>query len=100
MYSDFIMIVADLAGVQLQEVIVQKGSDLEKQIEKKNPIGTFPVLEIDDNTFLSDSAAIANFIVRKSGKTSLLGADEFEEAQTNQWMQFMREETTPLVKAI
>ena len=55
---------------------------------------------MDGNTLLSDSAAIANFIVRKSGKTQLLGADQFEQAQTNQWMQFLRQETTPLVKAI
>jgi len=29
-----------------------------------------------------------------------LGANEFEQSQVDQWMQFLREETTPLVKAL
>ena len=100
MSADFIMIVANLCGVKVEEVVVKKGSDEEKKIEKASAHATFPVLEVDASNFLSDSAAIVNYIVRKSGKTNLLGADDFEQAQTDQWMHFMREETTPLVKTI
>ena len=36
----------------------------------------------------------------KSGDQSLLGKTDFEKSQVDQWMQFLREETTPIVKAL
>ena len=47
MNADFIMIVANLCGIKLEECVVPKDSDLEKVILKRACQSTFPILEID-----------------------------------------------------
>ena len=50
------MIVANLSKHAIEEVAVEKDSDLEKEITKKLPAGftlTYPVLELADGTLLT-----------------------------------------------
>ena len=100
MYADLVMIVAAMCGTKIEEVVVEKGSDLEKNLLKRTLQGTYPMLEIDANTIIFDSVAIASYIARSTGNDSLIGADDFEQSQYDQWMQFLREETTPIVKTL
>ena len=100
MYADLVMIVAAMCGTKIEEVVVEKGSDLEKNLLKRTVQGTYPMLEIDANTIIFDSVAIASYIARSTGNDSLIGADDFEQSQYDQWMQFLREETTPIVKTL
>ena len=86
MYADFVMIVAAKCGIKVTEQIV----------DSKQPTG----LKLEDGTLLTDSHAIATYVVMKSGDQSLLGKTDFEKAQVDQWMQYLREETTPIVKAL
>ena len=98
--TDFVVIIASLCGQKLDEETVQKGSDLEKQLTKKHGSITYPLLEVDNETALTDSHAIAAYLARSNGKDALLGSNDFESAQVDQWMEFLRAETTPLVKAL
>ena len=98
--ADFIMIVANVLGLKIEEVVAPAGSAEHKLALSKNAFGTFPVLVVDDNTSVSDSNAIVSYLVRSSGKTGLLGSNAFEEAQVAHWMEFLRSETMPLVKAL
>ena len=67
MYADLVMIVAAMCGTKLEEVVVEKGSELEKALLKKTVQGTYPMLEIDANTIIFDSVAIASYIARSTG---------------------------------
>ena len=78
MYADLVMIVAAMCGTSLEEVVVEKGSDLEKALMKRTVQGTYPMLEIDANTIIFDSVAIASYIARSTGNDSLMGSDDFE----------------------
>lgn len=85
MYSDFVMIVADLCNIKLEEIVIQKNSDQEKKLFK-NPtlLNTFPILEIDENTFLTDSYSISAYLARKSNMLYLLGgSSDFEQSQVD-----------------
>ena len=59
-----------------------------------------PILEVDENTWVSDSNAIVSHLIRSSPKSTLLGGSDFEQAQVAQWMDFLRTETLPIVKAL
>ena len=91
------MIVANVLGKAIEEVVV---TGEQKNKLTKNSFGTFPMLEVDADTFICDSNAIVAYLVRSSGKSSLLGSNTFEEAQVDHWMDFLRSETMPLVKAL
>lgn len=50
-----------------------------------NPGGTVPVLETDDGTYLTESAAICRYLERLHPEPSLFGASPREEALTLMW---------------
>ena len=87
--SDFVMIIASMCGVNLEEVVVKKGSEEEKALLKRNVAGTYPILEVE-NTLISDSHAIAAYICKSSGNERLLGSNEFEQSECDQWMDLLR----------
>ena len=86
MYADFIMITAAKCGVNV--------------VEEVDPSLNSLCLKFEDGTTLTDSHAIASFIVSISNDQSLLGTTDMEKSQVDQWMQFLREETTPIVKSL
>ena len=96
MQADFIMIVAKIANVQVEEVVVaEAGSEQDKELMKKAPLASYPILEVDGQ-YICDSIAIATLIARKS-KNGLLGSNAVEEAQVEQWLNYLRTETYPIV---
>ena len=81
MQTDFIMVVANICKVQVEEVVVaEAGSEKDKELMKKAPLASYPILEVD-NELICDSLAIATFIARKSTGAALLGKNAVEEAQ-------------------
>ena len=90
------MVVANMCGISITEEVVVSGSEKSKQLANL----TLPVLEIDANTITSDSSVIASYIAQSSGNKKFLGANDFEVAQCDQWLDFLKTETTPIVKAI
>ena len=93
------MIVANLSGVQLQDVIVPTNTAEFKKLQQKAQ-ATLPVLEVDSSTYLSDSFAIASFLAKSSGKTSLLGNSDFEQAEVVHWFDFIRSDIMSLSKLL
>jgi len=81
--ADFVMIVANLCGVKIEEVVIEKGSKEEKDLINKACHNTFPILEIDEKTLFSDSFAIAQFLAKSSNNDKLLGSNDFECCQTD-----------------
>ena len=57
--------------------------------KKKNINGKFPLLELADGKTLSESVAIAKYIARVNAGSKLLGKDEFENDQIDQWTDFV-----------
>ena len=58
------------SGVE-EVVVAEAGSEKDKELMKKAPLASYPMLEVDGE-IICDSIAIATFIARKS-KNSLLG---------------------------
>ena len=94
------MVVANLVQAKIEEEIVEKGSEKDKQLMKDAPITTYPILEIQPGQYLSTSQAIVSFLVQSSSTPSLLGKTPQEQAEVDQWLQFLSEETVPLARGL
>jgi elongation factor 1-gamma len=66
-----------------------------KEFLAKNPNGKVPVLEIKENVFLYESNAILRHIGRIGRAKGLVGANEIEEAQVDQWLDWAATELEP-----
>ncbi len=52
---------------------------------KKNPLGTLPVLELDDGTQISESVAICRYFEEMLPEPPLFGRSTLERAQVEMW---------------
>ena len=52
---------------------------------RKNPMGTLPMLELDDGTCISESMAICRYLEEISPVPALLGNDALEQATIEMW---------------
>ena len=83
MQADFVMIVAKMSGITLEEVVIEEaGSDMDKKLLSKSPLGTYPMLEVSpDGPILCDAISIATYLAASSEKgKKLLGSSEVETA--------------------
>ena len=55
---------ADLAGFNLEVVIMDEEARKNKDFSAKHLTGKFPLLELDDGSVLFESSAIAQFFAR------------------------------------
>eukprot|EP01098_Paradermamoeba_levis_P016115 TRINITY_DN84_c0_g1_i1.p1 TRINITY_DN84_c0_g1~~TRINITY_DN84_c0_g1_i1.p1 ORF type:complete len:448 (-),score=187.20 TRINITY_DN84_c0_g1_i1:93-1364(-) len=55
---------------------------------KKNPLGKVPVLETDDGQTIWESNAIARYVARLNPNVRLYGANAYESALVDQWVDF------------
>jgi glutathione S-transferase len=55
------------------------------EFRKKNPIGTLPVLELDDGTCLSESLAICRYFEELHPEPRLFGSTPLERAEVEMW---------------
>ena len=97
------MIIADVSKASLEEIVVELNSDLEKELTKKIPAGftlTYPILELEDGTMISQTTAIAEYLSETGAAPSLLGSSEVERSQVDQWMQFIRMHTLSLARTL
>lgn len=51
----------------------------------KNPLGTLPVLELDDGTLISESVAICRYFEEMIPEPPLFGRSSLERAQVEMW---------------
>ena len=77
------MIVADISKLPIEEVPVDKDSELEKDLTKRMPTGfslTYPVLELADGTLLTQTTAIVEYLAETGSAPHLLGSSAFERS--------------------
>ena len=72
-FGGFALTVADLAGVPVQVVVLDKAQQNDKDFKAKNPTGLFPVLETATGEIFFESSAIAQHFARCAPASGLLG---------------------------
>ena len=89
-FAAWALAVADLAGVPVQVVVLDKAQQNEKDFKAKNPTGLFPLLETADGTILFESAAIAAHFARHAPTSGLLGQTPFQQAKVDEWIAWIQ----------
>ena len=67
------------------EVDMMKGENKSPDYLAKNPMGTMPLLELDDGTVLAESVAICRYIEELHPEPPLFGTTPLERAQIEMW---------------
>jgi elongation factor 1-gamma len=81
------MVVAKLAGVEVEEVITTEEQRKAADYMSKFGHTKCPALETPEGC-VTESVAIAKFFARKNADAKLLGASLWEEAQVDQWLAY------------
>ncbi|MBE0613974.1 MAG: glutathione S-transferase family protein [Burkholderiales bacterium] len=68
------------------EVDLFAGENRQEPFLKKNPAGQTPVLELDGGSYLSETAAICEYLEELNPKHPLIGATAQERAETRMWL--------------
>jgi glutathione S-transferase len=78
-------------GIQVpyEEVDIVKAVNRTPEFRKKNPLGTVPVLELDDGTCISESVAICRYFEELHPNPPLMGVDARDRAIVEMWQRRM-----------
>jgi glutathione S-transferase len=74
-------------GIQVPTVQVNlvTGENRKPEFQAQNPMGTLPVLELDDGTWLAESVAICRYFEEKKPEPPLFGVDTKDRAIVEMW---------------
>ena len=74
-------------GIQIPTVAVDmvKGENRLPWYLEKNPMGTMPLLELDDGTLIAESIAICRYFEALHPQPPLFGTGALEQAQVEMW---------------
>ena len=78
-------IIADLAKVPVEVVVVSKEEQEAKEFKDKKLI-QFPFLETDEGDLIFECAAIATYIARCAPGSGLYGQSAFQQAKVDEWI--------------
>ncbi|HJY85122.1 MAG TPA: glutathione S-transferase family protein [Candidatus Binatia bacterium] len=78
-------------GIQVayEEVDIVKAVNRSPEFRKKNPMGTVPVLELDDGTCIAESVAICRYFEELQPNPPLMGVDARDRAIVEMWQRRM-----------
>jgi glutathione S-transferase len=78
-------------GIQVpyEEVDIGKAVNRSPEFRKKNPMGTVPVLELDDGTCIAESVAICRYFEELHPNPPLMGVDARDRAIVEMWQRRM-----------
>jgi len=78
-------------GIQVpyEEVDIVNAVNRTPEFRKKNPLGTVPVLELDDGTCISESVAICRYFEELHPNPPLMGVDGRDRAVVEMWQRRM-----------
>jgi glutathione S-transferase len=78
-------------GIQVpyEEVDIAKAVNRSSEFRKKNPMGTVPVLELDDGTCIAESVAICRYFEEMQPSPPLMGVDARDRALVEMWQRRM-----------
>ena len=68
------------------EVDLFAGENRSPEYIERNPAGQMPILELDDGTYLAETAAICEYLEELNPGTPLIGADSRDRAETRMWL--------------
>ena len=68
------------------QVDLTTGEQLSDDFMSKNPLGTVPMLELDDGQFIVDSLVICRYLEELNPEPALLGKTPLERARVNWWL--------------
>jgi glutathione S-transferase len=71
--------------VPFEEVDIANAINRQSEFRQKNPMGTVPVLELDDGTCIAESAAICRYFEEMHPQPPLLGVDAKDRAVVAMW---------------
>jgi glutathione S-transferase len=78
-------------GIQVpyEQVDIAKADNRKPEFLAKNPMGTLPVLELDDGTTIAESVAICRYFEELHPEPPLLGTDPLERTLVEMWQRRM-----------
>ena len=78
-------------GIQVpyEQVDIVKAANRQPDFLKKNPMGTLPVLELDDGTLIAESVAICRYFEEQKPDPPLMGVDGRDRAIVEMWQRRM-----------
>lgn len=71
------------------QVDINTKENLGEAFRKKNPLGTLPVLELDDGTIIAESVAICRYFEETQPEPPLMGTDAKDRALVEMWQRRM-----------
>jgi glutathione S-transferase len=72
-------------SVPYEEVDIVKAANRTPEFKQKNPLGTLPVLELDDGTHIAESVAICRYFEELHPEPPLMGVGAKERALIEMW---------------
>ncbi|MEL3889713.1 glutathione S-transferase family protein [Ferrovibrio sp. MS7] len=81
-------------GIKLETVVLdmEAGDNRTPEFLAKNPLGTLPLLELDDGTILTESLAICRYLEELQPEPPLFGTTMLERAQVEMWTRRLEHE--------
>lgn len=78
-------------GVEIpyEQVDIVKADNRGVEFRRKNPLGTLPVLELDDGTHIAESVAICRYFEELHPNPPLMGGDARDRALVEMWQRRM-----------
>ena len=79
-------------------VNMMTGENKTEEYLAKNSLGTMPLLELDDGTYIAESIAICRYLEGESPENPLFGKDRLDQAIVEMWQRRMEFEIlTPII---
>jgi glutathione S-transferase len=75
--------------VRYEQVDIVKAENRGAEFRRKNPLGTLPVLELDDGTHIAESVAICRYFEELHPNPPLMGTDARDRALVEMWQRRM-----------
>jgi glutathione S-transferase len=75
--------------VPYEQVDIVKADNRSAEFRRKNPLGTLPVLELDDGTCIAESVAICRYFEETHPQPPLMGTDARDRALVEMWQRRM-----------
>ena len=72
--------------VRYENVDIHKRESRTPEFKRKNPLGSVPVLELDDGTCIAESAAICRYFEALHPEPALFGATPEEQGRVEMWL--------------
>jgi glutathione S-transferase len=75
--------------VPYEQINISTADNRKPEFLKKNPMGTLPVLELDDGTLIAESVAICRYFEDIKPEPALMGVDAKDKAVVEMWQRRM-----------